>query len=172
MLRNQKRKIVEQLREKFNRSETAVFVNYQGLTVKEITQLRRKFKEKGIEFKVVKNRLFKIITKEKNLGDIEELLTGPTAIAFENKGVNKAVKTILDFNKEVKPVIIKGAIVEGKILKREEAESLSRLPEREVLISQFIGLCQQPLRKFLYVLESPVYRLIYVLNRIKETKNS
>jgi large subunit ribosomal protein L10 len=173
MLRQQKEKILEDLREKFKNSDTTVFLNYQGLTVKEITQLRRKFKEKDVDFKVVKNRLFKIVAKETlEIDKIEELLNGPTAIAFEKKGVNKAVKTILDFNKEIKPVSIKGAIVEGKILNKEQTESLSKIPDKEILISQFITICQQPIRRLVFALQSPFQKLIYVLDRIKEIKNS
>lgn len=172
MLRKQKEEVSKKLIEKFKNIDTAIFVDYKGLNVKEITHLRRKFREKNIDFKVVKNKIFEIVGKETNFEGVNKFLSGPTAIAFEKKGINKAVKVIIDFNKEGKIIFIKGGVVEGKILGKEETEYLAKIPNKEILISQLASVCQGPIRGLLYVLQSPIQKLIYALEKIKDTKKA
>ncbi|MCC6729204.1 MAG: 50S ribosomal protein L10 [Chthonomonadales bacterium] len=137
------------LSEIYERSNGAILTNYRGLTVAEITGLRRKLRESGGAYHVVKNTLFRRVLGESLAPELDALLTGPTGIAFADDPVATS-KALLDYLRDLrKPdVVVKGAYVEGRVYSPEQVTALSRIPPREIVLGQALGTLQAPLSDF------------------------
>jgi large subunit ribosomal protein L10 len=165
-----KEKQVNELREKLNNVSSAILTDFRGLTVKEITDLRRRLKEANIEFKVIKNNIVIRAVKESDLEAITEYLQGPTAIAFGLDDPIVPVKILVDFAKEYKKPEIKAGIIQGKVLKEDEIKKVAKLPSKEILLAQVVSGIQAPLSGLVNVLNAPIRALINVLKAIEEKK--
>ncbi len=166
----EKKRIVAELEEKLRAARAVVFVDYRGLNVAEATQLRRTFRSAGAEFKVVKNTLARLAAARAEVTGVEEFLVGPTALAFSFEDPVAAAKVLVDFIKNVRPLEIKGGLVEGRVLGPKEVRSLAELPGRGVLISQVLRGLQAPLAGLQGVLQAMLSRLVLVLKAIQEKK--
>jgi len=164
----QKKQIVEEITDKLERAQSVVLVDYRGLNVEEVTQLRRNYKEAGVEYKVYKNTLMRFAFKEAGFEEFNEFLTGPNAIAFGFDDPVQAAKITHDFAKENKKLEIKAGIVDGKIIDIEEIKNLATLPSKEVLIAQALAGLNGPIAGFANVLQGTIRSLVYALNAIKE----
>jgi large subunit ribosomal protein L10 len=165
-----KEKQVNELREKLTNVSSAILTDFRGLTVKEITDLRRRLKEANIEFKVIKNNIVIRAVKESDLETLTEYLQGPNAIAFGVDDPVIPVKILMDFAKEYQKLEVKAGIIQGKVLKEEEIKKVAKLPSKEMLLAQIVGGIQAPLSKLLNVLNSPIRALLNVLRAIEEKK--
>ncbi len=152
----------------------AVLINYRGLTVAQDTKLRRKFREAGVEYKVVKNTFMRIAATEVGIEGMEPYLDGPTAIAFSATDPVAPAKVISDFIKEHKlqNIKIKAGIVEGKMIDADGVKALSSLPPREVLIAQVLAGFQTPIAGLVNVLQGTIRKTVYVLDAIRKQKES
>lgn len=141
---------VEEIRETFNAAKATLLTEYRGLTVSEITSLRRKLRETGGEYHVVKNTLFRRAIGDALSPELDALLVGPTAIAVANDDPVATTKALLDFLRELrKPeVAVKGGYLDGRVLKPEEVVALSKIPPRPVVLGQALGTLQGPLTGF------------------------
>lgn len=144
----EKQQLVEDIKAKFQSSTTSVVADYRGLTVKEVTELRKTLRDAGIEFKVYKNSLTRRATAETNLTELDEFLTGPNAIAFGGEDAVAPAKIIADFAKKHKALEIKAGVVEGKVVGVEQIKALADLPSREGLLSMLLSVLQAPMRNF------------------------
>lgn len=144
----QKKQIVAEIAEKLRESQTTVLVDYRGLTVAEVTELRKQLREAGVEFKVYKNKLVKRATAETDLTALDEQLVGPTAIAFSNEDAIAPAKILHEFAKQHEALEIKAGIVEGTVVGVEEVKALATLPSREGLLSMLLSVLQAPMRNF------------------------
>lgn len=144
----QKKQIVAEIAEKLRESQTTVLVDYRGLTVAEVTELRKQLREAGVEFKVYKNKLVKRATAETDLTALDEQLVGPTAIAFSNEDAIAPAKILHEFAKQHEALEIKAGIVEGAVVGVEEVKALATLPSREGLLSMLLSVLQAPMRNF------------------------
>lgn len=142
----QKKQIVDEIADKFKASKTAVVVDYRGLTVGEVTELRKQLREAGIEFKVYKNTLTRRATEIAELSGLNEALTGPNAIAFSTEDVVAPAKILNDFAKKHEALEIKAGVIEGNIATLEEVKALAELPSREGLLSMLLSVLQAPIR--------------------------
>ncbi len=142
--------VVGELTDVFGGAKAAVLTHYRGLKVSEITALRRALRETGGEYHVVKNTLFRRAAGGKLNPELEELLKGPTAIAFAMEDPVSTTKALLDFFRKLRKqdVLVKGAYLEGKILSVEQVTALSKIPPRPVVLSQTLGTIQAPLSNF------------------------
>ncbi|OEH86315.1 50S ribosomal protein L10 [Desulfuribacillus stibiiarsenatis] len=147
-VREEKAQVVELLVEKIQNSKSTIVADYRGLNVKQVTELRKKLRESGIEFKVVKNTLTRRATEKTNFTALDEVLVGPTAIAFGEEDAVTAAKVLVDFAKKNDKLEIKGGIVEGQVVSVDEIKALASLPSREGLISMFLSVLQAPVRNF------------------------
>ena len=139
MARPDKAAAVAALTEEFRESSGAVLTEYRGLTVAQLTELRRSLGQNA-RFSVVKNTLTKLALKEAGIdAQIDDLLAGPSAIAFVHGDVVEAAKGLRDFAKENTPLVIKGGIIDGKSMSAEDVTKLADLESREVLLSKFAG---------------------------------
>jgi len=145
---------VEEIREKLEKAQAAVLVNYRGLNVAETTELRRKFREAGVEYKVYKNNLLKIAIKGTDFEPLENDLTGPNAIAFGYEDPVIPAKIIKEFAKEHKALELKAGVVEGEYCDLEKITAIADIPSKEVLIGKFLGSIKAPISNFAYLLQA------------------
>ncbi|MFC4183919.1 50S ribosomal protein L10 [Saccharococcus thermophilus] len=146
-----KKQIVAEIAEKFRASKSTVIVDYRGLNVAEITELRKQLREAGVEFKVYKNTLTRRALAEVGLEGLNDVLTGPNAIAFSNEDVVAPAKVLSEFAKNHEALEIKAGVIEGNIATLEEINALAKLPSREGLLSMLLSVLQAPIRNFALV---------------------
>ncbi|MBC1285539.1 50S ribosomal protein L10 [Listeria booriae] len=137
---------VNEITTKLKESASTVIVDYRGLNVAEITELRKQLREAGIDFKVYKNSLMRRAAEAAGLEGLNEVLTGPSAIAFSNEDVVAPAKIINDFAKAHEALEIKAGIIEGKVSSVEDVKALASLPSREGLLSMLLSVLQAPVR--------------------------
>ncbi|MFC6039040.1 50S ribosomal protein L10 [Paenisporosarcina macmurdoensis] len=142
---------VEEITEKFKTAATVVVVDYRGLTVGQITELRKQLREAGVEFKVYKNTMTRRAVEVLGLEGLNESLTGPNAIAFSTEDVVAPAKIINDFAKKNDKLEIKAGVIEGAIATSDDIKALAELPSREGLLSMLLSVLQAPMRNFALV---------------------
>jgi large subunit ribosomal protein L10 len=165
-----KEKAVENLEKVFAKANIGIMTDYRGLKTPELNELRRKLKEANVEYKVIKNSLAQIAARKAGLDFLEGSFQGPMAVAFGYGDATKAIKTLSDYIRTSKSIlIIKAGFLEDRILTAKELDTLAKLPSREVLISRVIGGIQSPIYGLVNVLAGPMRGLAYVLQgRIKQ----
>ena len=155
MARADKTAAVAEIVDSFNDSAGAVLTEYRGLTVKQLQDLRRSLGENA-NYAVVKNTLAKIAATEVGIEGFDDLLTGPTAIAFINGDVVEAAKGLRDFAKANPALVIKGGVLDGKPLDAAEVAKLADLESREVLMGKLAGAMLASLSQAVYLLNAPL----------------
>ena len=141
-----KKQIVDEIAGKLKESKSTIVVDYRGLTVSEVTELRKELREAGIEFKVYKNSMTRRAAEAAELADLNTSLTGPNAIAFSTEDVVAPAKILNEFAKKHEALEIKAGVVEGNIVSVEEIKALADLPSREGLLSMLLSVLQAPIR--------------------------
>jgi len=141
-----KKQIVDEITAKFQASQSTIVVDYRGLTVGEVTELRKQLREAGIDFKVYKNSMTRRAAEAAGLSGLNDALTGPNAIAFSNEDVVAPAKILNDFAKKNEALEIKAGVIEGNITSVEEVKALAELPSREGLLSMLLSVLQAPIR--------------------------
>ncbi len=155
MARADKQAAVAEIADSFSDAAGAVLTEYRGLTVKQLQDLRRSLGENA-DYAVVKNTLAKIAAKESGIEGFDELLTGPTAIAFITGDVVEAAKGLRDFAKANPALVIKGGVLDGKALEPAEIAKLADLESREVLLGKLAGAMLASLSQAVYLLNAPL----------------
>jgi large subunit ribosomal protein L10 len=141
-----KKQIVDEIAGKLKESKSTIVVDYRGLTVSEVTELRKELREAGVEFKVYKNSMTRRAAEAAELADLNTSLTGPNAIAFSTEDVVAPAKILNEFAKKHEALEIKAGVVEGNIVTVEEIKALADLPSREGLLSMLLSVLQAPIR--------------------------
>lgn len=141
-----KKQIVQDIADKFKASKSTIVVDYRGLNVAEVTELRKQLREAGIEFKVYKNTLTRLAAESAEIAELNSALTGPNAIAFSNEDVVAPAKILNDFAKKHEALEIKAGVIEGNVATVEEIKALAELPSREGLLSMLLSVLQAPIR--------------------------
>ena len=149
-----KESLVQAAAEKFESAASVVIVDYRGLTVEEVTNLRKQLREAGVEMKVIKNSILSRAAKKVGLDGLDEVFTGPTAVAFSNDDVVAPAKSIDEFAKDAKALEIKGGVIEGKVSSVEQITALAKLPNREGLLSMLLSVLQAPVRNVAYAVKA------------------
>ncbi|GAA5417645.1 50S ribosomal protein L10 [Paraliobacillus ryukyuensis] len=145
-----KKQVVSEIATKLRDSKTSIFVDYRGLDVAEVTELRTQLRQAGVEFKVYKNTMTRRATEEVELTDLNDVLVGPTAIAFSNEDVVAPAKIINKFAKDHEALEIKAGVIEGSIATLDQIKELAELPNYEGLVSMLLSVLQAPIRNFAY----------------------
>ncbi|MDN3133852.1 50S ribosomal protein L10 [Enterococcus faecalis] len=149
-----KETLVQVAAEKFESAASVVIVDYRGLTVEEVTNLRKQLRDAGVEMKVIKNSILSRAAKKVGLDGLDEVFTGPTAVAFSNDDVVAPAKIIDEFAKDAKALEIKGGVIEGKVSSVEQITALAKLPNREGLLSMLLSVLQAPVRNVAYAVKA------------------
>jgi large subunit ribosomal protein L10 len=158
------------INDRLSRAQSVVIVEYCGLNVSKITELRTKLRESGVEMKVFKNTLAKRAVAEHGVVELEKYLEGPTAGVFSIQDPVSGPKVLMDFTKKNKQLIIKGGALENKILDAEGIKALADLPSREVLLTQVAMGMQGPLSGMVNVLQGSLRKFVYVLEALKRER--
>jgi len=161
---------IEYYKKQFEDAKVAVVADYRGLTVEEITKLRRDLQAQKSDLTVTKNTLCKVASKGSNFEVIAELMQGPTAIAFGYGDEVSAAKTLAKFIKENKKGEIVGAVLENKVLSKEETNKLAQMPSREEMYAKILGSLKSPASGLVYATSGVMSSLVRALNALKEQK--
>lgn len=163
---------VEEIKEKISKAQTVVLVDYRGLNVEQLTELRSEYRKANVEYKVYKNTMMRFAFKDSGLEEFNQHLTGPNAIAFGYDDPVQAAKITAEFAKNNEQIEIKAGIVDGKIIDVDGVKSLASLPSREVLIAQALGGLNAPIQGFANVLQGTIRGLATVLQAIAEKQEA
>ena len=166
MARADKQAAVAEIVESFNDAAGAVLTDYRGLTVKELQDLRRSLGENA-DYAVVKNTLAKLAASEAGMTGFDELLVGPTAIAFLKGDVVEAAKGLRDFAKANPALIIKGGYLDGKAIDAKEVAKLADLESREVLLGKLAGAMLASLQNAVFLLNAPLAQAARVVGALQ-----
>ena len=161
---------VEEIKEKIGKAQSVVLVDYRGLNVEQLTELRSQYRKAGVDYKVYKNTMMRLAFKDLGLEDFNEFLKGPSAVAFGYKDPVEAAKITAEFAKTNTKLEIKAGIVDGKVIDVVGVNNLASLPSREVLVAQVLGGLNAPIQGFANVLQGTIRGLAVVLNAIAEEK--
>jgi len=168
--REQKKKIIEELREKIKKAKTILFLDFSGVKSPELFELRKKIKKLKRDLKIAKKTLTQIAFKKENFDFDVRKLEGQLALAFGEKEDISLIKAIFEFSQKVKNLKILGGFFEREFLNKEKIEEISKLPTREELIGKFVGLLSAPISNFVFVLSSIPKRFLFALSQIKGQK--
>lgn len=170
MAKANKVKTVEKLTGGLGESQVLFLLDFQGLTVSEITQLRGRLRSMDASVTVVKNTLAKRAALAAGSDGLEELLIGPSAVVFCRGDAVVVAKAIQQFIREKKKMAIKGGFLQSKVISAPQVEELSTLPGREQLVARVVGGLASPLYGLAIVLNGPIRGLAVALDRIREQK--
>lgn len=144
----QKKQLVDEITDKFKSSTAVVVVDYRGLNVAEVTELRKQLREAGVEFKVYKNTMTRRAVEAAGMDGLNSALTEPNAIAFSTEDVVAPARILNDFAKDHEALEIKAGVIEGNVATVDEIKALATLPSREGLLSMLLSVLQAPIRNF------------------------
>ena len=154
---------VAALKERLGGAKTAVLTEYRGLTVRQLSDLRKQLKAAAAEYKVVKNRLARLAVKDSPLDPLGTHFKGPTGLVFTKQDPVAVAKALQAFVKNNPALTIKLGLVDGKVLQPAELKALADLPSREQLRAQIVGALQGPMSRLVSLLQAPMRGLVYVL---------
>ena len=149
-----KKGVVADIKEKFEKAQSAVLVDYRGLNVAEVTDLRNQLRKAGVEYAVLKNTMINLAVKDMNLDEMKPHLEGPTAVAFGYEDAIAPAKILSEFAKKNKKISIKCGVCDGAYLDEAGVQALANTPSREVLIAKIMGSMMSSVSKFVYALEA------------------
>jgi large subunit ribosomal protein L10 len=172
MNRDQKAVAIAEIAENIDQSEAIFAVDYRGITVAQVAELRAKLRDADATFKVVKNSLTERAADQVGAEALKDFLAGPTALTFVRGDAATAAKTVADFAKATQRLPFKGGMMEGSALDVEQIRSLSRLPSREVLYGQLVGIVASPISGLVRSLGGLIGGLAVALGQVHEKKAS
>jgi len=159
----QKVQKVKELTDRFASSSGAMFADFRGLTVKDALEVRRALRAADTTLTVSKNTLTRLAARDAGLDQVLQLLEGPTAIAFIAGDPVAGAKALLETARRFPALVVKGAVVEGRLLGQEEAQGLATLEGKDVSVGKVAGMLQAPIARMTYLLRAPLQRIAYAL---------
>ena len=147
-----KEQIVSEYVEKVGKAKSFVLIDYRGLTVAEDTAMRNELRKNNVEYKVIKNRLVLRALNQAGIEGFDKVLEGPTAMAISYEDAVAPAKVLTENAKKLNKTAIKGGVVEGKVMTVEELAKVATIPAKPVLVAQFLGMLQTPVRSLAVVL--------------------
>ena len=149
----QKQAIIDEIKDKFERAESAVVIDYMGITVEQADAMRKKLREANVDYTVYKNTLVKRAIDGTKYEALAEVLEGPSAFAFSYSDATAPARVLNESIKEFKKMEFKGGFVEGDYYDKEGIVQIADIPSRDVLISKFMGSIQSPIANFARVVK-------------------
>ena len=170
MAREKKAQIIDGLREVFSECNISILTDYRGLTAAVINDLRRKLRESGVEYRVVKNTLARFAVERAGRSELADLFEGPVAVASGYGEITEPARVLTEFIRNSRLGLgIKGGFLSDRLLTPEDVATLSALPSREILISQVMAGIQSPIVSLVGVLGNPIRGILGVLQaRMKQ----
>ena len=168
MPKQEKIERVAELKERIEGSGALLLTEFRGLTVSEITELRRSLAEGGTRFQVIKNTLMKRAVNDAGVGELEAMIEGPSAVAFVDGDPVAAAKSVVDAAKKFPALSLKGGFMDGKVLTAEEAKALASLESREVMLSKIAGLVKSEMSRAAAMFVGAQSKFLSLLEAYKE----
>ena len=165
-----KKQVVAETKDRFDRAQSVVIVDYRGLNVSEITDLRAQLRAAGVEMKVVKNTLVKRVAENLGFAELNQYLEGQTAGVYSIQDPVSGPKILAEFAKTHKQLEIKAAVLESKVIDAQGVKTLADLPSREVLLAQVLAGIQGPLSGMANVLQGPLRKFVYAVEAVRKEK--
>lgn len=163
MEKSEKEVVIKELNEKFARAKTAIVAEFSKLDVETVNKLRRKFRDGGVEYKVLKNTLAKRAAKGTSLEQVSEQFTGPVAVAMSYGDVVAPAKILTEFIKDLETIKVRGAVVDGKKVDANGVKALAKMPGLPELRAKILGMLTQPAGKLVRTIAAPGAQLARVL---------
>lgn len=149
-----KKLVVEEIAQQLKNSQSSIVVEYRGLTVAEVTELRTALRAENVGFKVYKNKLAQRACEQEGMTELNEFLVGPNAIAFGHEDAVAPARILAEFAKKHDALVIKAGYVEGKFLPQEEVNAVAKLPNREGMYSMLLACMKEPVAKVARVIQA------------------
>jgi len=172
MNREQKTVAIAEIASQIDESDAIFAVDYRGISVSQIAELRVRLRDADATFKVVKNSLTERAADQAGAETLKDYLTGPTALTFVRGDIATAAKAVADYGRSIQLLPFKGGLMEGAPLDIEQIRSLSRLPSREVLYGQLVGVVASPVSGLVRTLSALLGGLAVALGQVREKKES
>lgn len=172
MNRDQKSTAIAEIADQIRESEAVVAVDYRGISVPQAAELRGKLREADASFRIVKNTLTERAADDAGAGDLKVHLEGPTALTFVRGDIAMAAKALSNFQKEHELLVFKGGLMGGEVIDADTIKSLSKLPSRDVLYGQLVGIVASPITGLARSLNAMTSGLAVALGGVLEKKQS
>lgn len=163
MIKSEKEALIQELNDKFSRAQTAIIVEFSKLNVETVTNLRKKLRDSGVEYKVLKNTLAKRAAKGTKVEVVSDDFTGPVAAVLGFEDVVTPAKVLSEFLKNLETIKVRSAMVDGQKVDAKGVETLAKLPGINELRAQILGLINQPATKLARTIAAPGQQLARVL---------
>jgi len=170
MPKPEKIKIVEEIKKRLEENPNFVITEYRGMTVGEMSEMRRTLREKGIVYQVYKNTLFRIALEDAKIKGVDEYFFCPIGVAFSKDDIVSPVKILSDVAKKTNKLRLRGGYSSGTAISDKDIVEYANMPSREELYSKLLGVLINPATRLVRVLSNPVQKLAIALNQIAEKK--
>ena len=172
VIRQEKVAMIAEIKAELMKAKGVVLADFRGIKVAQDTKLRRKVREAGVHYTVIKLNMASIAAKEAGIEGLDDFLKGPLAMVTSDTDPVAPAKLISEFSRENKVLEIKGGLVEGKVINADAVKALASLPSREVLIARVLGSMQAPITGLVNVLQGNIRKLVYTLEAVRQQKES
>ena len=170
--REEKSQEVSELTQQIGKAANAFLIDFKGITVPQVTELRKQVRETNSGYVVVKNTLALIALKDSPIIAMKEQFTGPTAIAFNASDAVVLAKALTRFAKDVPAVRFKGALLNGQVVPADQIQAIANLPTRTELVAKLLFVLQSPMRGLATVLQANIRNLAVVLDQIGKQRST
>lgn len=168
----EKEQVVQEIKQKLEAATLVICTDYRGINVEQVTELRNKLRLPGVEYRVLKNTMFRFALQQAGYENLATQISGPNAVIFSQEDPIGPAKIIFDFAKTNKQLEIKLGILDGQMISPEDIKNLAQLPSREALLAQVVGTMQAPISAFVRVLNANLTGLVRALDGIREQKEA
>lgn len=172
MNKNEKTQAISELEAAIGKARNAFLIDFKGVTVPQVTELRKQVRETGSKYLVVKNTLALIALKDSPMIGMKDRFSGPTAVAYNSTDAVRLAKALTRFAKDVPAMQFKGAMLDGQVVPAEQIQTIASLPSREELISKLLFVLQSPMRGLATVLQANIRNLAVVLDQVAKQKET
>lgn len=170
LTRSDKEQILETYEQGLAKAPHAFLLDFQGISVPQVTELRKRVRQSGGEYVVVKNTIALRAIDSQALGQLKEHFVGPTAVAFSLTDPVGVAKALTDYAKDVPAIKLKAGLVEGRAIAADQIKDIASLPSREELIAKLLFLMQSPVTRFVRVLAAVPQSFVMVLDQVRKKK--
>ncbi|ADU52382.1 LSU ribosomal protein L10P [Thermaerobacter marianensis DSM 12885] len=172
LTRAEKEALVEDLVGKLQRAQGVILTDFRGLNVAATSELRRRLRAQGVEYRVIKNTLIRRAAQQAGIEGLDALLEGPTALAFGYDDPVAPAKELSRFAKEFAQLQIKGGLLQGRVIGVKEVQALADLPSREELLAKVMGGMQAPLSGLVGVLAATLRSFVYAVDALRRQREA
>ncbi|HXK61570.1 MAG TPA: 50S ribosomal protein L10 [Acidobacteriota bacterium] len=170
MEKTEKQQLIAELNQAFGQNKTVLLMSFSGLNVADVTELRRKIRESGSGYRVVKNTLAIRAAENTPVVKLSSQFTGPTAVAYTSGDPVTLAKILTDFVKTHPSLTFKGGVLEDDVLTPQQCETLAEMPSKEVLLGKLLYLLNVPVARLAGALNSPLVKMTLLLKQLAERK--